>query len=843
MLGRVSAIAGRAALGLTTMTTCATASVFEIPRLDTVVIDGDVAEWDKAFHVDVLLPVNAPLPARPTFSAAARLGWNAAGLLVLVTVTGTNRHEAAKLDELWKGDSVELYLASSPSSPDRCQWVIAPGLSERFPKVRSFLHDHRQSAELKRQPAAATVASRPTATGYQIAALLPWPALGIVPELQREVVCQIMVNNHERDQQPQDHLVWFPLLGAYSDSQKMHQLRLAQTGQPPAIARLRGRVNRRIGQTEFEVLAPPALAGQPVRVRTTDGVLASGTLQADTSGYARVQLAGPNTERAEAILEVSGKQADVLPLLPPPLDTPARAWTIDTRVQAGPAVVLTLPASPSPYTIARREPGQPWTTLAMNAPPGKFRDAGATTGKFYEYAVQRAGETPATDYFCAGNEAPLVDQRGTVVLLVEQSQAGPLTAEIRRLLFDLVGDGWQVVRHDVAINQTPAEVKRLIQAQPADAVFLLGHVPVPYSGDLRPDGHDDHVGAWPADVFYGALEGEWTDSSVTQTNPKSAARQHNVPGDGKFDQSEIPGPVQLAVGRVDFHDLPAFGLDETALLRRYLDRLHAYRQGEMPVETRGWVQDNFSSHPERFAYSGWQNLTTLLGPENVVTREWPNVEPGMHLWFAGCGPGGHESMAGFGTTQQLVTTPLNAVFAFLFGSYFADWDVPNNLMRAALASDGSALTCGWAGRPHWFVHPLGMGATIGDCLRLTQNNPATGYQPAGSFPRGVHIALLGDPTLRMHRVRPPLHLKARTTTRGMRLSWQAAPQAGVTYHVYRAATELGPYERLTELPIEAREFTDPQGAPGNHYMVRAIALQLTPTGSYYNASQAAFANQ
>ena len=75
----------------------------------------------------------------------------------------------------------------------------------------------------------------------------------------------------------------------------------------------------------------------------------------------------------------------------------------------------------------------------------------------------------------------------------------------------------------------------------------------------------------------------------------------------------------------------------------------------------------------------------------------------------------------------------------------------------------------------------------------------------------------------------------------MRLSWQASPQAGVRYHVYRAAMELGPYERLTESPIKTRAFTDPQGAADNQYMVRAIALQLTPTGSYYNASQAAFA--
>ena len=65
------------------MTIDAPTAVYEIPRLDASAIDGAAADWDQAFHVAVLVPVNSPLPARQTFSAAARLGWNADGLLVL----------------------------------------------------------------------------------------------------------------------------------------------------------------------------------------------------------------------------------------------------------------------------------------------------------------------------------------------------------------------------------------------------------------------------------------------------------------------------------------------------------------------------------------------------------------------------------------------------------------------------------------------------------------------------------------------------------------------------------------------------------------------------------------
>src|SRR6185503_3639869 len=106
-------------------------------------------------------------------------------------------------------------------------------------------------------------------------------------------------------------------------------------------------------------------------------------------------------------------------------------------------------------------------------------------------------------------------------------------------------------------------IKADYSADPANvkSVFLFGHVPVPYSGQLNPDGHADHVGAWPADVYYGDIDGNWTDNSVNftqsiNTDAADAARLTNRPGDGKFDQTQIPSPVELEVGRVDLSNLP-----------------------------------------------------------------------------------------------------------------------------------------------------------------------------------------------------------------------------------------------------------------------------------------------
>src|SRR5947208_12604142 len=112
----------------------------------------------------------------------------------------------------------------------------------------------------------------------------------------------------------------------------------------------------------------------------------------------------------------------------------------------------------------------------------------------------------------------------------------------------MTGDGWTVLRREVTRTERVLTVKGFItavynaDAANVKALFLFGHVPVPYSGDIVPDGHmPDHVGAWPCDGFYGDMDGTWTDNAVNDSSA-SEARTRNVPGDGKFDQSTFPAP-------------------------------------------------------------------------------------------------------------------------------------------------------------------------------------------------------------------------------------------------------------------------------------------------------------
>jgi len=762
---------------------------------------------------------------------------------VLLEVTGSDWRESEKADNLFAGDSAEFYLAAHPGSADRCQWVVAPGMDGRFPEPRHALADFATSPWLRQNSPAVSVARRKTLSGYRLETLLPWAALKLTPATGAEAAFHAMVSNHDRAGRPAAHLLWFPTLGAAFDSRRMHRIRLAEQAAPPVTARAVVRVNHRDSSTTCEVLAPARADGSEARLRSAAGVLAAGTLKADagSNGFARVTLTGPGTDADVVFLDVDGKQADVVPLA-----LPRPEMTIETRVRiesSGPglSVVLRLPDAPPPaYRVSRRRQGEKWQVAAESAPPGEFRDGPLEKGTLYEYEVARDGNGPAAGYFWTGSEVPLRDRRGTVLLLVEQSMAAPLAAEIRRLVLDLAGDGWQVIRRDVAATQAVVEVKGIILAEhqraPADlsTVFLLGRVPVPYAGHARPDGHGP--GAWPADACYGDLEGKWTDERTNGRRGGEAAP------DGKFDQSVIPGLVKLAVGRVDFSGMTVFGAGETTLLRRYLDRDHAYRHAELAVAARGFVHDGFPGHAERFAADGWQNFTTLVGPENVRTVTWPNVKPGTSLFFYACGPGHPDNVQGFGAIRDLAAMPMDAVFTLFFGSCIGEWSAPDNMMRATLAHERGALTSGWGGRPHWYLHSLGMGETIGDCLRRTQNNDGADYRPAGSYARGTHIALLGDPTLRMHRVAPPSDVKARALPRGVRLTWAAAPGRVAGYHVYRADSESGPCERITPRLVTGLMHDDPAGTAGHFYQVRSIVLQESTTGSYFNNSQGAFAS-
>ena len=553
---------------------------------------------------------------------------------------------------------------------------------------------------------------------------------------------------------------------------------------------------------------------------------------------------------------------------------------LSASVQASPGqITLKWPQDqymlPNSYTVYRKAPAATdWGTgVTLPGTATSYVDTKVAVGTAYEYQVVKVtSQYTGYGYLYTGINVPMTDNRGKLLLVVDTTYAAALSNELARLRQDLTGDGWNVIRLDVGRGDSVTSVKDKIKAQYAadpanvNTVFLFGHVPVPYSGDIVPDGHvPNHQGAWPCDGYYGDMDGTWTDASVNDTGADDV-RNHNVPGDGKFDQSTFPAPIKLMVGRVDLANLPGelwYGgpttlPGELQLLRNYLNKDHKYRTKQFNLPQRAIVGDFFGTrNGEAFAASAYRNFAPFFGTANVTNVQtqgaWtPTLHTAPYLWAYGCGAGSLASVSGLGnsdayynvTVPELYTNDVKAVFTMFFGSWLGDWDGKDDIMRCALALPSYGLTSAWSGRPHWFLQHMGLGETIGFGARLTQNNGPNGlYQNEINSAAGqIHVALMGDPTLRLHVLAPPRDLEATTHGYSIALSWLPSTDSVIGYHVYRSPGPNGPFTRLTSTPITTTKYNDAGGTTASSYMVRAVSLQTSPSGSYYNPSVGAFSS-
>lgn len=494
--------------------------------------------------------------------------------------------------------------------------------------------------------------------------------------------------------------------------------------------------------------------------------------------------------------------------------------------------------------IYRRQLGtiSEWEDEEMVADLGqesRWFDTDIDPGERWEYFVERDGEVRG--FLAGAMEGEVLDEPGKIALVIEESVLAALQPEIDQLRTDLVAEGWSVVSFEVAKTDSVVDVKALLQGE-SDLVsaMLIGHVPVPYSGVINPDGHSDHYGAWAADTFYGDLSDKWTDETKNVTSA-SRVQNHNTPGDGKFDQNNIPSDVDLEIGRIDMFDLPAFEESEIELLRRYFERNHAWRTGQVSAVPAVVVDDNFGTYAPA-SYSAWL-LSPVVGRDNLEEGDFlETLTVSPYLFGFGSGAGSYSTAQGVAGTQDFAELETKGVFLMLFGSYFGDFDSTNNLLRASIAGQGNALTAVWAGRPVHRHHAMGIGHSVGFAVRHTQNTRE--MMVSNYNTRKVHIALLGDPTLRAFPVPPGGAVSASPSggQGGVALSWKASAATDIVgYHVYRSESETGPFARVTAEARPENSFQDTVETDGLWWwMVRAIRLEETASGSFYNPSAGQF---
>jgi len=498
------------------------------------------------------------------------------------------------------------------------------------------------------------------------------------------------------------------------------------------------------------------------------------------------------------------------------------------------------------YVYKKSETAASWgaPVAILSGTVTSYTDNNVDVDTAYEYrVVKHTSTTNAYGYIYSGIKYQPEDYKGKLILLIDSFFVDSLAPEILRLMKDISGDGWSVVKYNVSRTESVTNIKSIIKNEydsdpdNVKALLLFGHIPVPYSGNINPDSHADHFGAWPADVYYADVDGIFTDVSVnndTASHPDNI----NVPGDGKFDQNEIPSEVELQTGRIDLSNLPSFQQNESVLLKNYLEKNHNFRNKLISSEKRGLIDDNWSSVSQPIGSCGWRNFAPLIGANEIDTGNYfQTLSQNSYVWSYALGGGTFQSAGGIGQTSDFAVNTVKSVFTMLFGSYFGDWNNENNFLRAPLASADRALTCCWAGCPYWLFHHMALGANIGYSTRLTQNNLSLYSSNASA--NQVHIALMGDPTLKMDIVAPPSNINLSIIGDDhIRVTWSASSESVAGYYVYHSTEEFGKYTRISPAIISIFTYTHTQPSYGvNYYMVKAVKLEQTPSGSYYNVSE------
>jgi hypothetical protein len=544
------------------------------------------------------------------------------------------------------------------------------------------------------------------------------------------------------------------------------------------------------------------------------------------------------------------------------------AVLLSATVQSNPPSITlnwTTVSNTSSLSIYRKlKSSTSWGSVIANPSSSStsYQDYGVQVGTAYEYKVVRVSNgVTGTGYIASGIEVQPVDYRGKMILLVDNTLAPNMVNELNQLEYDLRADGWAVIRTDVSRTASASSIKSIIQghynSDPSNvkALYLVGHVPVPYSGNQAPDGHSEHVGAWPCDGYYGELTGSWTDNSVNNNGAQRSANR-NIPGDGKFDQSSFPSDLELQVGRVDLYDMTAFSSSEGQLVRNYLNRAHSFKIKGWTPQNRALMFDNLQWVSNPLAGSGWRNMGPLVGASNITnanqngTQFQSLVNGESYLWTYSSGGGSQLYESGqitfngannVGTTQNYAAnSSMGGVFNMSCGSYFGDWDNKNNFLRAPIAK-GDALTSVWSGIPAWYFHHMGQGENIGYSVLLTMNNSSL-YTPITEGWQGsigkAHLGLMGDPSIRMQMIAPPTDLSVSNNNGAAAFAWTASPESSLAgYHIYRFSS-TGAITRLTSSPVSGTSYTNASipFEAGKQYMVRAVKLVVNTSGSYYNLS-------
>jgi hypothetical protein len=543
-----------------------------------------------------------------------------------------------------------------------------------------------------------------------------------------------------------------------------------------------------------------------------------------------------------------------------PDDTPIPCSTNQSLGELLPAInvyrrLVGSTAWTGPLTTTNREPT--WV------------DTGINENTIYEYKLARviAPDYSEDTILGAGVRLAPVHLRGKVILVVESALTNSLSTEIGQLQQDLAGDGWRVAtiygaRHidadslgllnENALTNTANAITTARDPALTNVVFILGHVTIPYSGSTPTDGHCDHRGPWTADGYYGFVDRTgWIHATISVDTCDPYPIYQNA-SSHRFINDNFPSPIDMAVGRVDFANLPLFiGASflppsatnatntEIELLRQYLGKDHAFRMNEVALGPRVCAANTINNFDDALRPLVAKTAGPMFGVAPATAFNgvpfYQKAPCSWGIYFGYGRPDGQRiampatseaDQKWFSSTNHVTLTKQpSPLFYSLLGSYFIDWNVStNNHARSLLGTkEGGLAALTWLS---WRLEWLALGAPLADTMRGQQ---MTRFQ-----------SILGDPTLRLLRVSPVQGLGAVRNGSAVTLTWQASSEPDTTYYVYRSSdgTLNGFDAPLNTTALSASSYITNAGA--GLYRVRACRLIHSGAGSFHCLSQSTF---
>lgn len=253
--------------------------VFDIPRLKNIHVDGKAGDWkDKGLKASLLSNQYGQTISPEDLSTVLKLGWDSAGLYLLLKVNDNAFVEGKKDYAFWGYDCVDLFVNSDVGSKNIIQFSISPGITPKHPEIRISKFDHRNKRALRKNKLIIKAGTSHTDSLYYLEAFIPFINLGVKPEPGKEIGLQVYINDSDKENDDEHfRLEWYYLARSYINPWAFQTLRLANTSTDSSVYAVKA-VTRDKDTTIIKIFGK-FKANQHIEVRDTSTVFYSKIIQ------------------------------------------------------------------------------------------------------------------------------------------------------------------------------------------------------------------------------------------------------------------------------------------------------------------------------------------------------------------------------------------------------------------------------------------------------------------------------------------------------------------------------------------------------------------------------------